>query len=152
MRPQIPLHRFEIFAQGLERPEGLALDADGSLWAGRELGQVDQIDRTVATLGGFNLGPTFVRFWERAGGYRLRNPNFAVSDREANLDFSDCREFTKSNGSLFAEDRQRTILAGPTNIAFGCPNFDEMYLASLSRWQICRARAGIEGQTLSNQH
>src|SRR5271169_6785723 len=64
MRPEIPLAQFEIFAEGLDHPEGLAFDADGNLWAGGELGQIYKISRngkvrTVVTLGGFNLGLTF---------------------------------------------------------------------------------------------
>ena len=131
MRPEIPLEKFEIFAEGLDHPEGLAFDADGNLWAGGELGQIYKISskgrvRTVTTLGGFNLGLTFsahqelfvcnfklgaliqldrsgktIRSWERAGQYRLRNPNFSVFDQEGNLYFSDSGEFKKSDGFLF---------------------------------------------------
>jgi gluconolactonase len=279
MRPQIPLAKFEIFAEGLDHPEGLAFDADGNLWAGGELGQIYRISpkgkvQTVATLGGFNLGLTFsarqdlfvcnfklgaliqvdrsgkaIRSWERAGSYRLRTPNFSVFDREGNLYFSDSGEFNKNDGflfvlrpngkieqlldrlsfpnglslsadertlyivqstknnvlgvpvlkpatigkarvyatemrdvpdgavldangnlyvtcyashnlyrvtpdgkvSLFAWDPQGTMLASPTNAAFGGAHFDEMYVANLSRWHICRARTGIRGQTLANR-
>ena len=279
MQPQISLQEFEIFADGLDHPEGLAFDADGNLWAGGELGQIYKINRkgkvrTVATLGGFNLGLTFsarqdlfvcnfklgaliqldrsgktIRSWERAGRYRLRTPNFSVFDREGNLYFSDSGEFNKNDGflfvirpngkieqlldrlsfpnglslsaddrtlyivqstknnvlalplvdgvaigkprvyaaglnnvpdgaaldadgnlyvtcyashnvyrvmpngkvSLFASDPEGTMLASPTNAAFGGPNFDEMYFANLSRWHICRARVGIRGQPLANQ-
>jgi gluconolactonase len=131
MRPQIPLQQFEIFTEELDHPEGLAFDSDGNLWAGGELGQVYRINRkgrvrTVATLGGFNLGLTFsarqdlfvcnfklgaliqldrsgktIRSWERAGRYRLRTPNFAVFDREGNLYFSDSGAFKKDDGFLF---------------------------------------------------
>src|SRR5580700_2588585 len=131
MQPQISLQKFEMFAEGLDHPEGLAFDADGDLWAGGELGQIYKIDRkgkvrTVVTLGGFNLGLTFsarqdlfvcnfklgaliqldrtgktIRTWERAGRYRLRTPNFAVFDREGNLYFSDSGEFKKNDGFLF---------------------------------------------------
>ncbi|HXX43865.1 MAG TPA: SMP-30/gluconolactonase/LRE family protein [Candidatus Acidoferrales bacterium] len=131
MQPQIPLDKFGIFAEGLDHPEGLAFDADGDLWAGGELGQIYKISptgkvRTVATLGGFNLGLTFSarqelfvcnfklgaliqldrsgkasRSWERAGRYRLRTPNFSVFDREGNLYFSDSGEFKKNDGFLF---------------------------------------------------
>lgn len=60
----MPLERFRVFADGLDHPEGLAFDADGTLWAGGELGQIYRIDargrvREVAKLGGFNLGLTF---------------------------------------------------------------------------------------------
>jgi gluconolactonase len=131
MEPEISLDKFEIFADGLDHPEGLAFDTDGNLWAGGELGQIYKINRkgkvrTVATLGGFNLGLTFstrqdlfvcnfklgaliqldrsgktIRSWERAGRYRLRNPNFSVLDREGNLYFSDSGEFNKNDGFLF---------------------------------------------------
>jgi gluconolactonase len=279
MQPEISLQKFEVFAEGLDHPEGLAFDADGNLWSGGELGQIYKITpkgkvRTVATLGGFNLGLTFsarqdlfvcnfklgaliqldrsakpIRSWERAGRYRLRNPNFSVFDSEGNLYFSDSGEFKKDDGfllvlrpngkidqlldhlsfpnglslsadertlyvvqstrnnvlavplldtgalgkpriyaaglnnvpdgaaldadgnlyvtcyashnvyrvtpdgkvSLFAEDLEGTMLASPTNAAFGGTDFDEMYFANLSRWHICRARVGIRGQRLANQ-
>src|SRR3954470_19825733 len=110
LRPKIPLGRFEVFAEGLDHPEGLAFDADGTLWAGGELGQVYRIARNgrprlVATLGGFNLGLTFnvrqelficnlkkgalihldrrgnvMRVWTKVGRYRLRTPNYSVFD------------------------------------------------------------------------
>jgi gluconolactonase len=131
MQPLISLEKFEVFAEGLDHPEGLAFDSDGNLWAGGELGQVYRITpkgkvRTVATLGGFNLGLTFsprqdlfvcnfmlgaliqldrsgktICSWERVGRYRLRNPNFSVFDREGNLYFSDSGEFGKNDGFLF---------------------------------------------------
>ncbi len=279
MKPRISLQEFEVFAEGLDHPEGLAFDADGNLWAGGELGQIYKISqkgkvRTVAILGGFNLGLTFsahqdlfvcnpklgaliqldrsgkiIRAWERARRYQFRNPNFSVFDPEGNLYFSDSGEWRKDDGllfvlrpngkiedlldrlsfpnglslsadertlyvvqstknnvlavplldsgvigkphvyaaglnnvpdgaaldaegnlyvtcyashnvyrvtpdgksSLFAWDPEGTMLAGPTNAAFGGANFDEMYFANLSRWHICRARVGIRGQRLANQ-
>ena len=131
MKPRIPIRQFEIFAEGLDHPEGLAFDSDGNLWAGGELGQIYRINekgkvRTVVTLGGFNLGLTFsakqdlfvcnfklgalihldrsgkvIRSWERAGRYRLRNPNFSVFDRDGNLYFTDSGVFGKNDGFLF---------------------------------------------------
>jgi gluconolactonase len=279
MRPEVPLEKFEIFAEGLDHPEGLAFDLDGNLWAGGELGQIYKINRkgkvrTVATLGGFNLGLTFsrqqelfvcnfklgaliqldrsgktIRSWERAGRYHLRSPNFSVFDSDGNLYFSDSGEFKKNDGflfvlrpngkieqlldqlsfpnglslsadqrtlyvvqstkdnmlavpilksgsigkprvyasglhnvpdgaaldadgnlyvtcyashnvyrvapngavSLFAHDPEGTMIASPTNAAFGGANFNEIYFANLSRWHICRARVGIRGQLLANQ-
>ena len=278
MKPVFALDRFEVFAEGLDHPEGLAFDGDGSLWAGGELGQIYRIDsqgrvKTVVTLGGFNLGLTFserqelhvcnfklgalikidrsgklLRSWDRVGSYRLRTPNFAVFDCGGNLYFSDSGEWHADDGflfvlrpngkieqlidglsfpnglslsfdektlfvvqstkdnvlavplqspgkvgrprvyarglhsvpdgaaldaagnlyvtcyashnvyrvspsgkvTLFAEDREGTVLASPTNIAFGGPNLDEIYVANLSRWHICRARAGMKGQVLAS--
>jgi gluconolactonase len=280
MRPLVSLQRFEVFAEGLDHPEGLAFDHDGDLWAGGEQGQIYRITpkgkvRTVTTLGGFNLGLTFsarqelfvcnfklgaliqvdrsgklIHTWDRVGGYRLRNPNFSVFDRDGNLYFTDSGDFKKNDGflfvlrpngkiepllsslafpnglslsanertlyvvqstkdnvlavpisqpgkcgrprifaaglhhvpdgaaldahgnlyvtcyashniyrvspsgkvMLFAADREATMIASPTNTAFGGANFDEMYFANLSRWHICRVRVGVKGQELANQH
>jgi gluconolactonase len=278
MKPLVPIDQFEVFAEGLDHPEGLAFDADGTLWAGGEQGQIYRISpagklKTVATLGGFNLGLTFsarqelfvcnfklgallhlnrsgkvLRSWERVGRYRIRTPNFGVFDREGNLYFSDSGAWNQNDGylfvlrpngqieqlldhlafpnglslsgddrtlyivqstkdnvlavpvnygkaskprvhaaglhnipdgaaldaagnlyvtcyashnvyrvspkgkvTLFAYDREGTMLASPTNCAFGGPNFAEMYFANLSRWHISRVRAGIKGQPLINQ-
>jgi len=204
-----------------------------------KLGALIQVDRSGKIL----------RSWERAGRYRLRNPNFSVFDGHGNLYFSDSGEWRKNDGflfvlrpngkieelfdrlsfpnglslsadertlyvvqstennvlaiplldsgvigkprvyaagldnvpdgaaldaegnlyvtcyashnvyrvtrdgkvSLFAWDPDGTMLASPTNAAFGGTNFDEMYFANLSRWHICRARVGIRGQLLANQ-
>jgi len=279
MRPLIPVKRFQIFADGLDHPEGLAFDAEGTLWAGGELGQIYRIDgqgrvREIARLGGFNLGLTFSRTqelyvcnfklpalvrvsrkgrvlesWERIGGRKLKTPNFSVFDSEGNLYFSDSGDFHKVNGwvyrirkngraevfagpfafanglslsaderflyvvqstrdnverveiradgragerrvyasglhrvpdgaalddkgnllvtcyashnlykvtpggqvSLLAYDPQGTTIASPTNIAFGGPNFDQMYVANLGRWHIARAKTAMRGQLLANQ-
>jgi gluconolactonase len=279
VRPLTPLKRFEVFAEGLDHPEGLAFDSDGDLWAGGELGQIYQIDRRgsvklVTTLGGFNLGLTFsprqelfvcnlklgaliqidrsgktMRSWDRVGSYRLRTPNFSVFDSEGNLYFSDSGEFKKNDGylfvlrpngrieqllkglafpngmalsadertlyvvqstknnvlaiplvgsarvgqprvfasgfvnvpdglaldsgknlyvtcyashnvyrvtpngkvSLFAYDPDGTMIASPTNAAFGGDEFDYIYFANLSRWHICCVKVGTKGQPLANQ-
>jgi gluconolactonase len=279
MRPAIPLNRFRIFAQGLDHPEGLAFDRDGTLWAGGELGQIYHMDKRgrlqeVATVGGFNLGLTFSKTqelyvcnfglpalirmnrkgrildsWERVGARKLINPNFSVFDSEGNLYFSDSGHFeaedawvyrlrasgraerfagplafanglalsaderslyvvqsTKDNVveieilgdgtagkpkvyasglhrvpdgmafdaqgnllvtcyasdnvykvtqrgkvSLLAWDPQGVMIARPTNVAFGGPNFDQIYLANLGRWHISTAPAGVRGQLLANQ-
>src|SRR4051794_14184028 len=62
--PEIPIERFEIFANGLDHPECLAFDREGNLWAGGEAGQVYRISRDgkveqIATLGTFNAGLAF---------------------------------------------------------------------------------------------
>ena len=53
--------------------------------------------------------------------------------------------------SLLAYDPQGTMIARPTNIAFGGPNFDQMYVANLGRWHISRALLRVRGQLLANQ-
>ena len=130
MRPAIPLQQFEIFADGLDHPEGLAFDRDDNLWAGGELGQVYRIDgkgrsKEVASVGGFNLGVTvsaaqdlflcnlkkhsliqvdrggkLLRSWDRAGSYRFRTPNFSVFDSAGNLYFSDSGEWQENDGYI----------------------------------------------------
>ncbi len=276
--PLIPLNRFRVFAEGLDHSEGLAFDADGTLWAGGELGQIYRIDRRgkvreVARLGGFCLGLTFSRKQdlfvcnfkrgalirvnrrgrvlhsiERVGSRKLKTPNFSVFDSEGNLYFSDSGDWEKENGcvyrlrpdgraeyfagpfafangmalsaderhlyvvqslkdnvleipilgdgcagrprvygsglsrvpdgavfddagnlyvtcyatptvyriapggavALYAYDPGATMLAAPTNAAFGGPNFDELYFANLNRWHICRVKTGVRGQLLAN--
>ncbi len=131
MRPIFNLDRFEVFAEGLDHPEGLAFDADGDLWAGGELGQIYRIDhrrrvREVACLGGFCLGLTFSakhELWvcnlkkhalmhldrkgrllgsiERVGKRKLMTPNFSVFDSEGNLYFSDSGEWNVANGWVY---------------------------------------------------
>lgn len=52
---------------------------------------------------------------------------------------------------LLAYDRAGTTLARPTNMAFGGPGGDELYVANLGRWHISRVKLGIKGQPLANQ-
>jgi len=279
MRPLIPLERFRTFAEGLDHSEGLAFDADGTLWAGGELGQIYRIGpkggiREISRIGGFCLGLTFSRAqelyvcnfklpalvrlnrkgrvldsWERCGRRRFKTPNFSVFDAEGNLYFSDSGDWEGANGcvyrlrkngrvemfagpfafanglalsaderflyvvqstrdnvleieiradggagrpkvyasglarvpdgmaldavgnlyvtcyasdnaykvsprgkvQLLAYDPTGTMIAGPTNVAFGGPNFDQMFFANLGRWHVCQAPAGVRGQLLANQ-
>lgn len=57
--------QISIYAQGLDHPEGLAIDHHGVIWCGGEEGQVYRISKqgkkieTVAQVGGFNLGFAF---------------------------------------------------------------------------------------------
>jgi gluconolactonase len=46
---------------------------------------------------------------------------------------------------LLAHDVNGILLGGPTNLAFGGSNYDEIYVANLSRWEITRARVGLAG-------
>jgi gluconolactonase len=131
MRPAVRLDRFEVFADGLDHPEGLAFDRDGDLWAGGEAGQIYRIDRRgrvheVVSVGGFCLGLTFstrgelwvcnfkrhallrldrkgrvLASYERAAGRKLRTPNFAVFDRAGNLYFSDSGEWRQDDGFVY---------------------------------------------------
>jgi gluconolactonase len=53
--------------------------------------------------------------------------------------------------SLFAWDRWAILLGSPTNMAFGGPGLDELYVANLARTTITRAQIGRRGQPLINQ-
>jgi gluconolactonase len=54
------------------------------------------------------------------------------------------------DGSLhvFADDYQGTILAGPTNVAFGGQNMSTLFIASLGRWHIGRTQVQVPGARL----
>jgi gluconolactonase len=279
MRPLIPLQQFRTFADGLDHPEGLAFDRDGTLWAGGELGQIYRIEsngsvREISCMGGFCLGLTFssaqelfvcnvklhalirvnrkgrvLDSWDRCSSRKFKTPNFSVFDAEGNLYFSDSGDWGNANGcvyrlrkngrvelfagpfafanglalsaderflyvvqstrdnvlqieicpdgsagkprvycsglaripdgmafdavgnlyvtcyasdniykvsargkvQLLAYDPAGTMIARPTNVAFGGPDFDRMYLANLGRWHVCQAPAGVKGQLLANQ-
>lgn len=277
--PLLNIEGFEVFADGLDHPEGLAFDCDHNLWAGGELGQLYRIDskgvvQEVASLGGFCLGLTFSRkqnLWvcnsrlgalqevdrtgrllkviDHVGDTKLETPNFSVFDSEGNLFFSDSGTWRKENGciyrvrtsgkveyfsgpyafpnglalsadekflyvaqslkdnvlripilpdgqagapevfasglsrvpdglafdsegnlyvtcyathnlyrvspagqiALLAYDPMGTMLAAPTNVAFGPSEGGELYVANLGRWHISRARINARGQRLANQ-
>jgi gluconolactonase len=60
----ISVDQFETYAYGLDHPEDLAFDAEGTLWAGGELGQIYRIPEKgcveeFTNIGGFCLGLTF---------------------------------------------------------------------------------------------
>ena len=60
--PLINLKHAEMFVEGLDHPEGVALGPDGNIYAGGEAGQVYRIDyeqrgvEAYADTGGLNLG------------------------------------------------------------------------------------------------
>lgn len=62
---QLTINDIEIFAEGLDHPECVAVHPDGSVWAGGEGGQVYKISADGKTIevihntGGFNLGLAF---------------------------------------------------------------------------------------------
>jgi gluconolactonase len=52
--------------------------------------------------------------------------------------------------SLVAHDRWGIKLGRPTNLAFGGPKYNEIYVANLGRYTITRAELGNVGQRLAN--
>jgi gluconolactonase len=53
--------------------------------------------------------------------------------------------------TLLAWDPFAILLGSPTNMAFGGPNFDELFVANLARTTITRVSIGKKGQQLVNQ-
>jgi gluconolactonase len=279
MNPEIPIDRFEIFANGLDHPECCAFDRDGNLWAGGEAGQIYRIDpagkvETIANVGGFCCGVAFspingelfvcvsgvgiVRvatngehsvFATHAGDHRIIAPNYMLFDRRGRIYVTDSGNWMKRNGfvlgfdpdgrgkvlagpfgyanglalsadeghlfmvesdsdsvrrfgvrpddrlgesevyadhvgrlpdglvldlegnlyvccyasdeiwrishdrkkTLLAHDRWGILLGRPTNLAFGGPDFNEIYVANLGRFTITRTKLAVRGQPLANQ-
>ncbi|HEV2133402.1 MAG TPA: SMP-30/gluconolactonase/LRE family protein [Terracidiphilus sp.] len=85
-----------------------------------------------------------------------RIPDGLGLDAEGNLYVtcyaSDCIYRVKPDRSvaLLAWDPEGTRIARPTNVAFGGPSFDDLYVANLGRWHIGRAHLGVAGQPLVN--
>jgi gluconolactonase len=52
--------------------------------------------------------------------------------------------------TLIAHDRWGILLGRPTNLAFGGPNFDEIFVANLGRFTITRAKLGVRGRPPAN--
>jgi gluconolactonase len=122
-----PTSALEVFASGLDHPEGVLVGADGAIYAGGEAGQIYRIDplsrqaEVIATTGGFCLGLTQDRNeniyicdcklgalfrLERDGSCRrfaepFVTPNFAVFDSNGALYLSDSGDWGKDNGKLF---------------------------------------------------
>lgn len=128
--PEIPIERFEIFANGLDHPECLAFDRAGWLWAGGEAGQVYRISpegalEQVADMGGFCVGVAWTpddaelfvcnakhgiarvrrdghwsAFATHAGDRKLIAPNYGLFDRRGNYYVTDSGNWKKGNGCL----------------------------------------------------
>ena len=134
--PEIPIERFEIFANGLDHPECLAFDPDGVLWAGGEAGQVYRVPpkgevETIANLGGFCGGVAWsphgdlwvcnpkhgiVRVqpsgaWSMFAGDMIC-PNYGLFDSRGNYYVTDSGNWMKHNGRLlrFTADGAREVL------------------------------------------
>ncbi|MFT4834395.1 MAG: gluconolactonase [Marinoscillum sp.] len=50
--------------------------------------------------------------------------------------------------SVLVDDWEAHTLSNPTNIAFGGPNFDQMFTANLGRWHVTKIDLGIKGLKL----
>jgi gluconolactonase len=143
--------RGEVFLEGPQPfPNGLALSADERFLfiAQSHTDDVLQVEiRNDGTAGGREL---YARGIERV-------PDGLAFDIAGNL-YVSCyasdniyRISPDRAVALLAYDRDGTTLARPTNIAFGGPGNEYLYVANLGRWHINRVRIGIRGQALANQ-
>ena len=127
--PEIPIESFQIFATGIDHPECIAFDREGSLWAGGEAGQIYRISndgkpQLVANMGGFcgglafsprdelfvcnpSLGIVRVKasgefsvFATHAGTHQLICPNYGLFDASGNYYLTDSGQWKKNNGHL----------------------------------------------------
>ncbi|RCH54353.1 gluconolaconase [Mucilaginibacter hurinus] len=55
---------------------------------------------------------------------------------------------TKQEITLLVDDWEAHTLTNPTNIAFGGPNFDQLFTANLGRWHISKINVGAKGLKL----
>ena len=52
--------------------------------------------------------------------------------------------------TVLVDDWEAHTLSNPTNIAFGGPNFDQLFIANLGRWHILQMDYGSKGQPLAS--
>ncbi len=127
----VPLSQFQVLADGLDHPEGVAWGQDGFVYAGGEAGQIYRVGldggvHQVGSTGGFVLGLCLdgdgnvyacdsahaavmrVRpdgavstYFAGLDGRRLVSPNYPVFDRHGNLYFSESGEYHRDNGRLW---------------------------------------------------
>jgi sugar lactone lactonase YvrE len=139
----------EVVAGPFGYANGLALSADG-----RQLYMVESDSDRILR---FEIGnddrlsePTV--FAENVG----RFPDGLALDADGNL-YACCyasdeiwRINPNGQKTLIAHDRWGIHLGRPTNLAFGGPNFDEIYVANLGRYTITSAKLGARGQRPAN--
>ena len=124
----VGLSGVRTYAEGLDHPEGVAVDAEGTVWAGGEAGQLYRVSadgdvEEVLSTGGFLLGLAFdadgvayacdvgrrevLRLDPRdrsietySSGAAFRNPNFPVFDDAGNLYVTDSGAWKADDGDI----------------------------------------------------
>lgn len=140
----------EILAGPIGYTNGLALSADEkSLFMVES--NTDRVMRFEIKPDGAVSAPEV--YGENCG----RFPDGLTLDAEGNL-YVSCyasdeiwRISPAREKTLFAWDRWAIHLGSPTNMAFGGPDFDELYFANLARTTITRVKTTRKGQPLANQ-
>ncbi|MGA7341071.1 MAG: SMP-30/gluconolactonase/LRE family protein [Terracidiphilus sp.] len=139
----------EHFAGPFAFANGLALSADDQFLFVAE-SQRDRV-RRIPILSNGDAGEPEIYVSGMA-----RIPDGLALDAEGNLYVtcyaSDCIYRVTPEGAvdLLAFDPEGTRIARPTNVAFGGPQFDDLYVANLGRWHIGKAHLGVPGQRLVN--
>ena len=130
-QPLISMDQFEMWAQGLDHPEGVACAADGTVWAGGEAGQIYRISpegkpQQIASTGGFILGLCLdadsnvyacdivrravmritpagqVSTYSSGSPDRpMVNPNYPVFDAQGNLYLADSGHWKQNDGCVY---------------------------------------------------
>lgn len=140
----------ELFAGPFSFANGLALSAGGDFLFVAE-SQRDQVTR-VEILPDGRAGAREVY---AAGLARI--PDGLALDAAGNLYVTcyatDCiyRVTPQRVVELYAFDPEGTMLARPTNIAFGGPDHTSMFVANLGRWHITKLPCAVAGQLLTGQ-
>ncbi|MGA9495458.1 MAG: SMP-30/gluconolactonase/LRE family protein [Terriglobales bacterium] len=140
--------RIEMFAEPFAFANGLALSADeGFLYVVQSTrNNIMQVEiRADGSAGKSNV---------YASGL-ARIPDGIAFDAGGNL-YVTCyasdniyKVSRHGNVQLLAYDPSGTMIARPTNVAFGGANFDQMFVANLGRWHVCQAPSGVRGQLLA---
>ncbi len=141
----------EIFLEAPQPfPNGLALSADAGFLFVAQSHTDDVLQVEIRKDGTAGHREVYVSGMERV-------PDGLAFDTEGNL-YVSCyasdniyKVTPDRNVTVLSYDPQGTILARPTNVAFGGKNFDELFVANLGRWHVNRVRLGIKGQALANQ-
>jgi gluconolactonase len=145
-----PDGRGEILTDPLGYTNGLALTPDGRTLYMVE-SDTNSIHRFTLSQNGAASAPSL--FASNAGWL----PDGLALDAAGNLLCScyasdDVHRYTPAGEySLLAHDPFAILLSRPTNMAFGGPNFDDLFFANLGRTTITRVHYGTKGQPLANQ-
>ena len=145
-----PDGKMAVFAGPFSFANGLALSANGDYLFVAE-SQRDQVSR-VEVLSNGQAGARDIYASRLA-----RIPDGLALDAAGNLFVTcyatDCiyRVTPERLVELYAFDPEGTVLARPTNIAFGGADRKTMYVANLGRWHITSLPSSVPGQLLAGQ-